>query len=55
MDGDRTLSEVVDAIMADIESKGLDVLVPFPQGDLAMFRRFELAAAINRLRTLKVK
>ncbi|NES70380.1 MAG: ABC-ATPase domain-containing protein, partial [Okeania sp. SIO2D1] len=55
MDAERTLSEVVDAIMADIESKGLDVLVPFPQGDLAIFRRFELAAAINRLRTLKVK
>ncbi|NET43723.1 ABC-ATPase domain-containing protein [Okeania sp. SIO2B3] len=55
MDSDRTLLEVVDAIMADIESKGLDVLLPFPQADLAIFRRFELAAAINRLRTLKVK
>ncbi|MEB3342318.1 ABC-ATPase domain-containing protein [Okeania sp.] len=55
MDGNRTLLEIIDAVMADIESKSLDVLVPFPQGDLAFFRRFELAAAINRLRTLTVK
>ncbi len=55
MDGNRTLLEIIDAVMADIESKSLDVLVPFPQGDLALFRRFELVAAINRLRTLTVK
>ena len=55
MDGNRTLLEIIDAVMADIESKSLDVLVPFPQGDLALFRRFELVAAINRLRTLVVK
>ncbi|MGD1713574.1 ABC-ATPase domain-containing protein [Dapis sp. BLCC M172] len=55
MDGNRTLLEIIDAVMADIESKSLDVLVPFPQGDLAFFRRFELVAAINRLRTLAVK
>ncbi|MCL2935931.1 MAG: ABC-ATPase domain-containing protein [Trichodesmium sp. MAG_R02] len=55
MDGNRTLLEIIDAVMADIESKSLDVLVPFPQGDLALFRPFELLAAINRLRTLKVK
>ena len=55
MDSNRTLLEIIDAVMADIESKSLDVLVPFPQGDLALFRRFELVAAINRLRTLVVK
>ncbi|MCL2932670.1 MAG: ABC-ATPase domain-containing protein [Trichodesmium sp. MAG_R03] len=55
MDGNRTLLEIIDAVMADIESNTLDVLVPFPQGDLALFRRFELVAAINRLRTLVVK
>ncbi len=55
MDGTRTLSEIIDSVMADIHSQGLDVLIPFPQGDLAMFRGFELAAAINRLRTLAVK
>lgn len=55
IDGVKTLPEILDKIMADIEEKGLDIISPFPQGDLAMFRRFELAAAINRLRTLQVK
>jgi predicted ABC-class ATPase len=55
MDGNRTLPEILDAVMLDVKFQGLDVLIPFPQGDLAMFRRFELAAAINRLRTLVVK
>lgn len=51
----RSLSEVLDYVMADIVSGGLDVLGENERryGDLAMFRRFELAAAINRLRTLK--
>ena len=37
------------------EERGLDAIAPFPQGDLAAFRRFELAAALDRLRTLQVK
>lgn len=48
------LLEVLERVMADIDSQGLDVITDYPQGDLAKFRRFELAAAINRLRTLKV-
>ena len=55
MDGRRTLPEIVDRVMADIEDRGLDVLSPFLVGDLAAFRHFELAAAFNRLRTLKVE
>ncbi|MEG4089284.1 ABC-ATPase domain-containing protein [Microcoleus sp. Pol12B4] len=54
MDGKRTLSEIIDLVMADIEAEGMDILSPFPEGDFAMFRRFELAAAINRLRSLSV-
>ena len=54
LDGQRTLAEILDSIMADIQTKGLDVLTPFPEGDLVMFRRFELVAAINRLRSLKL-
>ncbi|MEG4348553.1 ABC-ATPase domain-containing protein [Microcoleus sp. LAD1_D3] len=54
MDGKRTLSEIIDLVMADIEAQGMDILSPFPEGDFAMFRRFELAAAINRLRSLSV-
>ncbi|MEG4197804.1 ABC-ATPase domain-containing protein [Microcoleus sp. Pol12A5] len=54
MDGKRTLSEIIDLVMADIDAEGMDILSPFPEGDFAMFRRFELAAAINRLRSLSV-
>ncbi|MBE9186118.1 ABC-ATPase domain-containing protein [Microcoleus sp. LEGE 07076] len=54
MDGKRTLSEIIDLVMADIEAEGMDILSSFPEGDFAMFRRFELAAAINRLRSLSV-
>jgi len=50
-DGQRTLAEIP-GMMADIEAKGL---ITFPSGDLVMFRRFELVAAINRLRSLKVQ
>ncbi len=55
MDVRRPLSEVLDRVMEDVETRGLDILSPFPSGDLAMFRRFELAAALNRLRTLEVR
>ena len=55
MDGRRTLAAVVDAVSKDVEEKGLDVLSAKPMGDFAGFRGLELAAAINRLRTLKVK
>jgi len=54
MDGQRTLPQILDAVMADLQAKGLDVLDNRPLGDLAMFRRHELAAALNRLRTLRV-
>jgi predicted ABC-class ATPase len=51
----RTLPEILNCIMADIELQGLDILSNLPEGDLVLFRRFELAAALNRLRTLKVR
>jgi predicted ABC-class ATPase len=55
IDGKTTLPKILDALMGDIESQGLDILTPYPQGDLAMFRPFEFAAALNRLRTLQVR
>lgn len=54
MDGKRTLKEVVDRVTADIKDKSLDILTPYVTGDIAYFRKFELAAAINRMRTLMV-
>jgi predicted ABC-class ATPase len=55
MDSSRTLPEILDAVMGDIERAGLDVLDRRLVGDLVRFRRYELAAALNRLRTLRVK
>ena len=55
MDGNKTLGEVLDLVLKDVKEKGLDVLSPRPVGDFAGFRGSELAAAINRLRTLSVK
>jgi len=51
----KSLSEVLTLLMKGLEEKGLDILTDFPQGDLTMFRQFELASAINRLRSLSVK
>ena len=54
VDGRRHLGEILDLVMADIDAHGLDVLSEYRRADHAHFRRFELAAALNRLRTLKV-
>lgn len=55
VDGQRPLSEILNCVMEDIDSAGLDSLTTLPQGNLVLFRRFELAAALNRLRSLKVR
>jgi len=50
----RSLRKILDLIIEDIEVRGLDILTQYPRGDLVAFRRFELAAALNRLRSLRV-
>ena len=55
MNGGRTLGEIMDLVMEDIEEKGLDILSPFPVGDYALPRKFEVAAAMNRLRTIRMR
>lgn len=52
VDGHRTLAEIVEAVRDDVEHSGLDVLDSRRMGNMALFRKHELAAAINRLRTL---
>lgn len=52
MDGGTPLPEVLDGVMRAVEEEGLDVLDARRPGDLAAFRRFELAAALSRLRGL---
>ncbi|MGJ3252458.1 MAG: ABC-ATPase domain-containing protein [Elainellaceae cyanobacterium] len=49
------LQDAINRIIADIDADGLDVLTRYPEGDLAVFRSFELAAALNRLRSLEVR
>jgi predicted ABC-class ATPase len=48
------LPEAIAAVMADVEQYGLDGLTEWPMGDLVSFRGLEMAAAINRLRTLQI-
>jgi predicted ABC-class ATPase len=55
MDGQQSLAQVLHQVMQDIERDGLDVLDNRKMGDHALFRIFELAAALNRLRTLEVQ
>ncbi|NEQ43651.1 MAG: ABC-ATPase domain-containing protein [Leptolyngbya sp. SIOISBB] len=53
-DGQRALSAALDEVMADIATHGLDCLSDRLTGELVGFRMLELAAALNRLRTLKI-
>ena len=54
MDGSRTIAEILRAVELEIEENGLDALSRRRTADLARFRPLELAAALNRLRTLQV-
>jgi len=51
--GELTVAEVLDGVEARLVRGGLDELTPFLQGNLAMPRRQDLAAALNRWRALQ--
>jgi predicted ABC-class ATPase len=55
-DGQKSVPELLDALEALLRAEGVDVLSPYsaPPGDLVSVRRHEVAACLNRLRTLKV-
>ncbi|BAS26688.1 ABC-ATPase domain-containing protein [Limnochorda pilosa] len=57
LDGRTPLREGLEQAFRELEEKGLDVLSPFgsPVGDLAMPRLLEVGAAVNRLRSLRVR
>lgn len=57
INGERSLKEVLDLIFARLEKEGLKTISPFsyPEGDYVKPRPFEVGAAINRLRSLKIK
>jgi hypothetical protein len=54
-DGRRSVSELVEEIVEVMRTGGLDALTGRPESDLAAFRALELAAALNRLRSLEVR
>ncbi len=55
MDSSVSLDEAVQRVMERVRTVGLDTLSGRLMGDLAMFRAHELAAAVNRMKNLKVK
>ncbi len=60
MDGKARLRDVVDALEKLFNERGLDALAPFRRrdehpGNFARPRRYEIAAAINRLRTVRMQ
>ncbi|MCF8010795.1 MAG: ABC-ATPase domain-containing protein [Clostridiales bacterium] len=58
VDNESSLSSIIDKIYDDIEQKELDIISSFygqHPGDLALPRKQEIMAAINRFRNLKVK
>jgi predicted ABC-class ATPase len=60
MDGESSLRDVIELLEEFFDREGLDALDPFHRpgrhpGNFARPRRFEIAAAINRLRSLRAK
>ncbi len=58
IDGKKPLAEILKIIEKKLEEKGLEIASPFPnqpQGNYARPRPLEIAAALNRLRTLQVR
>ncbi|MFZ5651820.1 MAG: ABC-ATPase domain-containing protein [Bacillota bacterium] len=55
-DGKKSLAEIVDSVLSDIDRDGLDVVSPFGKGqhpgDFAIPRKNEIMAAFNRLRSI---
>ncbi|MGD2108454.1 MAG: ABC-ATPase domain-containing protein [Phycisphaerae bacterium] len=60
MDGKRTLADVIHAVQDVLDREGLDVLDPFRRGEqhpgnFARPRAYEIAAAVNRLRSVRMQ
>lgn len=52
---DLIFSHGIRAILSHLAAEGLSALSSFPEGDFVAFRRFELAAALNRWRNLDLE
>jgi predicted ABC-class ATPase len=54
---EKTLSlrEGLAKVIEEVQEKGFDILLPYKIGNLAVPRIYELAGAINRMRSLKIR
>ncbi len=50
-----TVKQLLDRLEQDTAEKGIDCIAPFKPGDLAAVRGVDVAAALNRLRSLRVE
>ncbi|HHY47397.1 MAG TPA: ABC-ATPase domain-containing protein [Firmicutes bacterium] len=55
LDGKSTVPELLAKLGREIAEKGMDVVAPFIHGEYCLARPIEIAAAMNRLRTLEIK
>jgi hypothetical protein len=60
MGEEATLAQVLDAVEKTLDEEGLEALDPFRRGErhpgnFARPRRFEIGAALNRLRSLRIQ
>lgn len=55
LESSKSLREAVDRVMERVHTVGLDTLSGRLMGDLSAFRAHELAAAVNRMKKMKVK
>jgi predicted ABC-class ATPase len=55
IDGSRPLAEALEQVMAVLAREGLDAVQRDLTGELAAFRIYELAAFLNRVRTLRTR
>jgi hypothetical protein len=54
LDGVNTLAEALDLLDAELAERGAEALLAVRDEDFAVPRRFETAAALNRVRGLRV-
>ncbi|MFO8235066.1 MAG: ABC-ATPase domain-containing protein [Bacteroidales bacterium] len=54
MENRKTLKEIIDRVEQDMMNKGLNIIGHPINGNYAFFRKTELAAALNRLRSLEI-
>lgn len=55
LDGKSNIPELLARLRRDIEEKGMDLVAPYLHGEYSLARPLEIAAALNRVRTLEIR